>query len=582
MKRIMNKVRAMAMKKVRTRKKAKLTPHEVEKSKHSKEIQAIFTKAGFLRVPNVADKQIEFNGRKGDFDDIFVFENIIVLVEYTVSLKDLSDHLLPKKILYDLIQQDKHGFIEYMQQRFSSFKEVLGSYYGIDHYRIVQIYCSKYHLNKELKLHLPYLVYMDYPIVKYFQEVVNRIKLSAKYELFSFMRLRTGDIGENVFSNLSEYCKVAGTVLPESASNFKKGYKVVSFYIAPKELIEKSYVLRQDGWNDSLGVYQRMLVSKKMTSIRNYLMNERRVFINNLLVTLPSDTKLLDESGEIVDPSKLSKTQPVEIQIPNRYNTIGLIDGQHRVYAYHEDNSNLPSEKIISQLRVQQNMLVSGIIYPKDIDPLEKTEFEAKLFLEINSNQANARTELKQKIGLLLRPFSSESIARSVVMKLNEEGPLLDKFETSFFDKDKVKTTSIVSFGVKSLVKLSGNDSLYYLWPNKDKINLLKAEDLKLLEKYKEYCVKEINEFFIPVKIITSRVGNWTSDKTNPNRVLSTTVINGFIICLRKLIANNKTGNSKYYSEKLEPIANMKFEEFKSSQYNKLAEKIYKECFEED
>jgi hypothetical protein len=26
----------------------------------------------------------------------------------------------------------------------------------------------------------------------------------------------------------------------------------------------------------------------------------------------------------------------------------------------------------------------------------------------------------------------------------------------------------------------------------------------------------------------------------------------------------------------------MKFEEFKSSQYNKLAEKIYKECFEED
>ena len=570
----------MATKKVKKRKKAKLTPHEIEKRKHTKEIQNIFAKAGFSRVPHVADKEIEFKGRKGDFDDIFVYENIIVLAEYTVKSKDLSDHLLPKKILYDLVQQDKQGFIEYLKDRFDAFKEALGDYYGIDHYRVIQIYCPKYHLNKEHKQHLPYLVYFDYPIVKYFQEVVNRIKLSAKYELFSFMKLATEDIGQNVFSNLAEYCKVAGTVLPESASNFKRGYKVVSFYIAPKELIEKSYVLRQDGWNDSLGVYQRMLVPKKMTSIRDYLVNERRVFINNLLVTLPSDTKLLDDSGQVVDPSTLSKTQPVEIQIPNRYNTIGLIDGQHRVYAYHEDNPNLPSEKIISQLRVQQNMLVSGIIYPEDITAIEKTEFEAKLFLEINSNQANAKTELKQKIGLLLRPFSSESIARSTVMKLNEEGPLLDIFETSFFDKDKVKTTSIVSFGVKSLVKLSGNDSLYYLWPNADKDKLLKNSDLKLLAEYKDYCAKEINEFFLPIKIITSKVGNWTSDRTNPNRVLSTTVINGFIICLRKLIANNRTGNSEYYSNKLASIANMKFEEFKSSQYNKLAEKIYKECFE--
>lgn len=319
-----------------------------------------------------------------------------------------------------------------------------------------------------------------------------------------------------------------------------------------------------------------------MTSIREYLVHERRVFINNLLVTLPSDTKLIDKStGQIVDPSKLNKTQPVEIQIPNRYNTIGLIDGQHRVYAYHEDNPNSSSEKIISLLRDQQNMLVSGIIYPDSISTQEKTEFEAKLFLEINSNQANAKTELKQKIGLLLRPFSSESIARSVIMKLNEEGPLLDVFETSFFDKDKVKTTSIVSFGVKSLVKLSGNDSLYCLWANPHKSGLLKGEEIRLLDEYKSFCVKEINEFFLPIKIITSNAGNWTSDRNNPSRVLSTTVINGFIICLRKLIANNKTGNSEFYLKKLAPIATIKFEEFKSSQYNKLAEKIYKECFDE-
>ena len=567
-------------KKNTVKKKKILTPQEKEQRNHVKEVQNIFSKIGFIKVPNVADKMIEFKGRRGDFDDIFLFENIIVLAEYTVTKSgSLSDHLLPKKVLYDLIQNNKTEFIEYLKERFPSFNNELGSYYSIDHYKIVQIYCSKNHLNKEHKIHFPYLIFFDYPHVKYFQEVANRIKLSARFELFNFFQLKFHDIGENVFSNQQDYSIVAGTVLPEASSNFKKGYKVVSFYIAPIDLLEKAYVLRQDGWNDSFGLYQRMLVKKKMSSIRDYLVNEKRVFINNLLVTLPSDTKILDSNGKVVEPSTLVRTQPVEIQIPNRYNTIGLIDGQHRVYAYHEEPSTSSSESIVSQLRVQQNMLVSGIIYPDDIEEQEKTEFEAKLFLEINSNQANAKSELKQKIGLLLRPFSSESIARSIVMKLNEEGPLLDIFETSFFDKDKVKTTSIVSFGLKSLIKLSGNDSLYYLWSKKNKEDLLKNENTKLLEEYKIFCTEQINNFFIPVKIITSKVNNWTSDRKNPNRVLSTTVINGFIICLRKLISNNKIGDQDYYMEKLAPIADFEFEEFKSSQYNKLAEKIYNTCF---
>lgn len=137
-----------------------------------------------------------------------------------------------------------------------------------------------------------------------------------------------------------------------------------------------------------------------------------------------------------------------------------------------------------------------------------------------------------------------------------------------------------MSFGVKSLVKLSGTDSLYHLWSKDNKSELIKGRSLSLLDEYKEFCAKEINEFFIPVKVITSKANNWTSDRSNPNRVLSTTVINGFIICLRKLIANNKTGDSNYYLKKMAPVQDMKFEEFKSSQYNKLAEKIYALCFE--
>ena len=158
--------------------------------------------------------------------------------------------------------------------------------------------------------------------------------------------------------------------------------------------------------------------------------------------------------------------------------------------------------------------------------------------------------------------------------------PLLDIFETSFFDKDKVKTTSIVSFGLKSLIKLSGTDSMYHLWTNKDKEELLKNENSKLLDEYKSFCTEQINNFFIPIKRITSLSNNWTSDRKNDNRVLSTTVINGFIICLRRLIANGKVGDQEYYMKQLAPISEFSFNEFKSSQYSKLADKLYKECFE--
>jgi len=572
------------MTKTTTRKKLKrkpkkiLTPQEIEKNNHIGEVRSIFNKAGFSRISGISDKEFSFNGRTGDFDDVYVYENLLIFNEYTISQSDnIGTHLLKKNYLFERVLAGKEEFIKMLDEKFPDFKEKRGSKYHISQFKIIIVYCSKNIISLEHKTLVPDIIYFDYPFVKYFRSITDIIKLSSRFELFEFLGLKYEDIGDST-ANSRGNKEISGTVLPEAYSNFQNGFKVVSFYTDAKTLLEKAYVLRKDGWKDEAGLYQRMIEKKKTAGIRAYLCREKRVFINNILVTLPPETKLLDVKGDFVDPSKLNKIENVSIQIPDKFGVIGIIDGQHRVYAYHEEASG-ENEKIIKELRGKQNLLVSGIIYPRSTPNEDRIKFEANLFLEINSTQTGAKSELKQAIGTILKPFSSESIARSVIHKLNYDGALLDIFAEYFYDTNKVKTTSIVSYALKPIVKLSGNDSFYSLWDNLNKENLISGKDYDLLEAYKQFCVEQLNEFLIPVKIITSKVNRWTTNKAVPNRVLTIAAINGFIIFLRKLIASGETGNRQYYTKKLEPIANFNFDVYKSSQYNKLAGKLYELCF---
>src|SRR5690606_30495183 len=114
------------------------------------------------------------------------------------------------------------------------------------------------------------------------------------------------------------------------------------------------------------------------------------------------------------------------------------------------------NENVIGTLRSQQNLLVTGIIYLDNVGDPGKTRFEAGLFLEINSTQSNAKSELKQAINQLIRPFLADSIARDVLDKLNDgQGALSGNFSQSFFDAGGLRTTSVVSYGLRPLVRPS-------------------------------------------------------------------------------------------------------------------------------
>lgn len=563
--------------KKKKRKKIKPSPLEIEKQKYRSEVRGIFSRAGFKRVPNISDKQFRFqNQHQSDFDDVFVYENVVVFLEYTVTQSNkISDHLKPKKIIYDAVQGNKNDFLDYIDNKFPTFKASRNSIYTHDDIQIVILYCSKYDIDQTLKLQVNNIKYLDYPILKYFKAVTEAVKLSSRFELFKFFGIEFKQVGDNIFKTNISKKEIPGTILPEKHSSFKKGHKVVSFYIDPNTLLTNSYVLRKDGWRDEVGVYQRMIIKKKLFSIRKYLLTEERVFINNIVVTLPPETKIKDGEGNTIDVKNINSTQPVTIEIPDAFNVIGLIDGQHRVFAYHEGGER---DAEIATLRVKQNLLVTGIVYPRSVTESEKSKFEAKLFLEINANQTNAKSELKQAIGLLLNPFSTESIARFVVYRLNVIGALMNKFEKHFYEKGKIKTTSIVSYGLKPIVKLSGTDSFFHLWKNPDKANLITNQDETLLQEYIEFCSSQLNMFFNAVREVVGE-SRWTTDESVKNRILSTTTINGLIICFRKLIEESKTGDFKAYKSKLSGLASFSFSKYKSSQYGAMGRELYNKFF---
>lgn len=560
-------------KKSKKKKSVKLSPHEIEKRVYRKEVRSIFLKSGFLRISGVSDKEFTYKDEyKTDFDDVFIFQNVIVFTEYTVAQSsDLGNHLKPKKLVYDIILSNKNDFLDFYGSLFPSFRDARNSLYDNDQTCIAILYCPKQKLDSTYKTRINNISYLEYPTLKYFKAISDTVRESAKYELLKFLGLEYDEIGTNILKATRDKKQINGTLLPETHSNFKSGYKVVSFYIDPQTLLTSSYVLRKNGWQDGGGLYQRMIVKNKINSIRKYLLKEKRVFINNIIVTLPSETELLNSAGKSVNPSTLTKTAHVKILIPDEFNVIGLVDGQHRVFAYHEGGEQ---DSQIGMLRIKQNLLATGIIYPENISETEKSKFEATLFLEINSTQTNAKSDLKHAISLILNPFSTESIATALINRLNDQGPLQDMFEKYFYEKDKIKTTSIVSYGLKQIVKLNGADSLFAVWKNENKDTLIEGKNHELLNQYIVFCSTEINVFLGAIKSLLADK-QWTIDKKEASKILSTTTINGFIVFLRKIIEAGKLSDFKGYKTKISNIEKFPFKKYKSSQYGSLGSDLY-------
>lgn len=419
-------------------KKRRLTAAEKKDRTFKSQVRSIFRKSGFTRAPDVSDREFTFEGTTSDFDDAFVYENLIVLCEYTLSKATYTGQHFKNKIhLYKKIYDEPKQFLELYRERFPKFDKSISTNYHKDQLKLQIAYFSEHELTSAHSGLEPRVATAWWGVIQYFRGLTNTVERSARYELLHFLGVSPSEVGEKgTFDTGEAETPHPGSLLPEAHSEFPEGYKVISFYVTPNALLKRAYVLRHDGWRDSDGLYQRMIDKRKISSIRSHLKEKRRVFVNNVVVTLPPDTRLDDSGGEEIKPAAIGETTSVDVRLRDRPNSVGIIDGQHRIFAYYE---GVNDDRDIAAFRNRQNILATGIIYPKNTSDEDKMKFEAELFLEINSNQNSAKSDLKQAISVTVRPFSVDSLGKRVVNDLSKQGPLEGLLQRNYFETSLLK-----------------------------------------------------------------------------------------------------------------------------------------------
>ena len=513
-----------------------------------------------------------------DFDDAFIYENLIVLCEYTLSNEaNVGPHFQKKAHIYGKICDDPKQFLEFYRGRFPKLNESISSKYHKDQLTLRIVYFSEHEVKPTHSSFAPRVATAGRGVIQYFRSLTNTVERSARHEFFSFLDISSSDVGdEGKIDKGGAEEPHPGSLLPEVHSEFPEGYKVISFYVTPSALLKRAYVLRRDGWRDPEGLYQRMIDKKKISSIRSHLKEKRRVFVNNIVVTLPSDTRLDDSSGRDTNPAAIDKAALVDVKLRDRPNSVGIIDGQHRIFAYYE---GVDDDTDIANFRDRQNILATGIVYPEDTPDAERKRFEAELFLEINSNQNSAKSDLKQAISVIVRPFSEDSIGKRVVERLSNKGPLAGLLQTNYFETRVLKTSSMVSFALARVVRIEGDESLFqYIDPDlAQKISTNK--NYEALKEYIDFCSGELRKFLAAAK---ENLGSdkWSIKTKNGDGILTVTAVNALIILFRRVAMRDGLSSFDVYKKNLSGLSSFDFSQYHSSQYTRMADAILKDIYD--
>lgn len=558
------------------------TPDQLRKREErafSRKIQTTFKNAGFQYLPTNG-KHRQFGSKQGELDAVFLYENIILVCEDTTSSTGLRDHLINKKVLFDEINNNRPDLISWLKQEFPD-KFSAFSQYNDARYKVFFLYFTKNKFNPtddDIELFKPVKV-VEQSSLNYFQKLSSNIRRSSRSEIFRFLGLESDDVG--VVRSSGDQNKISTTIIcPPDSTGHTNGVRLVSFMLSADSLIRNSYVLRKDNWENSIELYQRLIERNRIQSIRKHLATKKTTFYNNIIVTLPRNVSFTDENNNPVELSEIQDYKKSHtLLIPNEFNSICVIDGQHRIFAHYEGDDNL--EATIAPLRQQFHLLVTGLIFPDDMDDLSRRKYESEIFLDINSNAKPVPPDVLLFIQTLQDPYSDLGISRRVLEKLNQRAPFHNLLQLSLMEASRIKIASIIKFALRNLVEITDDperkDTFYYHWSQQSGKNLKTNPNANDLDEYINYIVNLLSIYFGAVK--STYGAEW--DDTD-SKLLSTTAINGYIMALRRSLQLDGPKDHAFY---VQAISKEKFDfskgnfAYTSSQYNKFSKVILEKCF---
>lgn len=549
-----------------------------KKNTLKRKIKSVFQGAGFIWVPT-NDHEFFIGHRRVEIDALFIYENIWLMCEDTIS--NDRDHIRTKNEATAEIRNNIQDFIDILIKLFPDMEDVIKKY-SDSRIKLFSLYISSEELSisEDDRLLFSELVFVQPKTLSYFQWIVQCIKKSAMSEVFRFLGVKSADVG-SITSSTDSSGITAPIIYPKSFTGLTNNVRIVSFMISAEDLLRTCYVLRKDNWTESIWLYQRLIDKTKIKKIRSFLEKEGASFYNNIIVGLPDTVRFKNSKGDYKKISDISGFEDdYQLILPKEYNSICVIDGQHRIFAHYESGVDTKQEKRISELRRELHLLVTGLVFPEEMNEEQRAQIQSKIFLDINSNAKPVPQNVLLQIKRIQNPISDESIAQFVIEKLNTHGIFQNKLQVSSLDDGKLKTASIVRFALRYLVTIKpadGKQSLFTYWDgNKD---ALKNSSKEFIEEYVDYCDKVLREYFGAIKKNLS--AQWNDD----TKLLSVISINGFIIALTRQLTVNGVRDFGYYDNIFKGW-NYDFSQegfqYTSSQYRKFSTEILKDAFKID
>ncbi len=551
------------------------------KANLKRKIYKIFTNAGFNYIPT-GGKEVFIGHRKVEVDALYIYENIWVFCEDTVKTTNIRDHIRTKNEAFGAIQENVKEYMDMLRKSFPEKVDILTKY-DADRIKTFSLYIPRDELNLSDDDYSLFnkLKFVQPKTLDYFYWIVNCIRLSARFEIFRFLDIKSDEIG--LRSSSSDNTKIKAPIIyPREFTGLSNDVRLVSFMMSAEDLLNTCYVLRKDNWSESIWLYQRLIDKNKIKKIREFLEVKGEAFYNNIIVVLPDSVIFQDAKGQYKTIDQISNLdENCQLILPKEMNSVCLIDGQHRVYAHYESGIDSKQEKKIAVLRPKLHLLVTGLIFPKSLSQEQRAKIQSEIFLDINSNATKVPQNVLLQIKRIKNPLDDESIAQFVIEKLNKFGVFNNLFQMSSLDKAKIKTASIVKFALRYLVTINpvdGKKSLIDYWDGDgDKVSLRNADNT-MLTNYVKFCADSINIYFSAIKKNLSEF--WDNENS---KLLSVISINSFIIAFNKQLEKNGIKDFDFYDS---IFKNWTFDftanrfPYTSSQYHKFALEILKGAFD--
>jgi DGQHR domain-containing protein len=258
----------------------------------------------------------------------------------------------------------------------------------------------------------------NYDALRYFLAISSTVGSSTKYELFKEFNL-----------NFEQH----GTYTIPALEIKQKGIRMYLGTIHPGQLLKIAYVTRRA--RRSTHAYQRMLSRQRIQDIATFVSSKRAEALlpNTIIVVFDSEMSV----------QNLVNYHPnlQQLDIPRKYCSAWIIDGQHRAFGF-------VGTKFADWSDDKFEPFDLPIVIFRKLDDIKQT----KTFITINENQKKIKSELLCDLSTMTGDISQRLTWASAIAKDlndNENSPLFERVKVTELDVNRpISLSSLVQFGL--------------------------------------------------------------------------------------------------------------------------------------